>query len=187
MGARAYILRRVGSRWQYLYSHWGAASIKDYFRLAFTDREKVSEYKNAMDFIEKRIQLEEDKGETWHDVEDIKKFINLKDIAIEAYIVLNGSKAYVIFPFITTRTYGGLVADVFDDSYENFRTLQMYERLHSFVRVADISIDSDEIKRAAIHYFSKYYYDSDNFRLLEFDKISDFATRIMCGEVMRII
>lgn len=132
MGHRAYIIKETeNNNWEYSYSHWGAARLKElkekhYHSDQEIDLETIKELGNNL-FQE---------GEKQGTRNKIKDILDFSDITIEAYYIeTNKGEVYLGFTFVSGIN-GGIIAEInefydYQQAIDRYRTLRHHNTVDS--------------------------------------------------------
>lgn len=175
MGARMYYIKREENGWKRLYSHWGADYIKDHIKQAF-QRKEINAIEEMRNFLKDLENHEiEYKNEQWEEFNsDLKEIIDLEAIDIELYIIDTGDSIFIVLPFISS-IHGCIIAKIYSDAYENYKTLWIYREFQSYIKVIEQGVKTKKIseetaKKIAKSFFMDWVYEPSKFRYLVFEK-----------------
>jgi len=196
MGERMYIVKKSDWGWERLYSHWGAGIVKRFIKERFkVSRDKRyahlnegykklaelgEEYFNIRfegircfrELINELINYETEKrNEEWDRMDKLE--IRLDAIDIEMWIIDNGKDLYFILAFISNEINGGVISKIFDDAYEDYKTLYIYEKYDNYIRiisdaVRDGKISKDFAVNTALQHFKSWDSEGGKFRFITF-------------------
>jgi len=216
MGHRMYIVRKgMDGKWERLYSHWGASVvekfIKERFRVVVDKRyahlnegyKKLAELreqyfdirfegiKNFRKLIEELINYEmTKKNEEWEPMDKLEIYLDAIDI--EIWIVDNGKDLYIVLPFISNTIYGGIISKIFDDPYEDYKTLHIYEKYSNYIIIISDAVRDGKISKevainTALEHFRIWDYEGGKFRFLTFgEKLNREYIKIIEGSAFII-
>ncbi|HDI02635.1 MAG: hypothetical protein DRP16_02730 [Candidatus Aenigmatarchaeota archaeon] len=158
MGARGYIIKEnEDGSFTAVYGHWLADRLYELARDGKATKEELA--KNLNEWFKEYMEQEKRNGDgalicKLENMEEVKEFINFRDICIEAYAILFRNGKIIVFLTAIANPYygvfGGVRIEDFSHGYRLYHAFQEVKKLQRIIDIYEALEKSEEEARQEI-------------------------------------